>query len=242
MSVYESFDLGKLKIYVSTDHRFGTDAFLLADFAGAAPHHRVCDLCTGCGIIPLILCRENPPRELYGVEIMPDAVELFTKSVEENGLCGRVKPVLCDLKALAKSDVPSEYFDIVTVNPPYWKKGSGEERLSAVQAAARHEILCDINDVCSAAARLLKYGGSLKLCQIPSRLADVICSMRENKIEPKTLRFVCNRIGEKPWLVLVSGKKGGKPGLEVMPDFVIYDSDGNYTDAMSNIYYGYENK
>lgn len=234
MDKYETFNLNNLKIYVSEDHRFGTDAFLLADFAAAAPHQRVCDLCTGCGIIPLIMCRKNPPREIYGVEIMEEAVELFNKSVAENKLTDRVKPVLCDLKQL--QNIPIEYFDTVTVNPPYWKKGSGEERLSAVQAAARHEILCDINDVVRAAARLLKYGGNLKLCQIPSRLADVICSMRENKIEPKTIRFVCNKQGDKPWLFLISGKKGGKPGMEAEKDFCVYNDSGEYTDEMQRIY------
>lgn len=230
----ESFDLNGIKIYVSDDHRFGTDAFLLADYAAVRPSHKVCDLCTGCGIIPLIMCRKNPPKEIYGIEIMKDAVELFKQSVEENGLTDRVKPVCCDLKD--PKDVPNEYFDIVTVNPPYWKKGSGEERLSETQAAARHEILCDINDVVKASAKLLKYGGTLKMCQIPLRLADVICSMRENGIEPKSITPVVNRIGEKPWLFLISGKKGGKSGMEITPEFAVYGQDGKYTQKMQKIY------
>ena len=230
----ESFDLNGIKIYVSDDHRFGTDAFLLAGYAGVRPSHKVCDLCTGCGIIPLIMCRKNPPREIYGIEIMEEAVELFKKSVEENELSQRVRPVCCDLKA--PTDIPKEYFDIVTVNPPYWKKGSGEERLSETQAAARHEILCDINDVVNTAAKLLKYGGSLKMCQIPLRLADVICSMRENGIEPKSITPVVNRIGEKPWLFLISGKKGGKSGMEITPEFAVYGDDGKYTEQMQKIY------
>ena len=49
----EAFQLGKIKMYVSDDHRFGTDAFLLAYYAGVKPDSIVCDLCTGCGIIPL---------------------------------------------------------------------------------------------------------------------------------------------------------------------------------------------
>lgn len=230
----ESFDLNGIKIYVSDDHRFGTDAFLLADYAAVRPSHKVCDLCTGCGIIPLIMCRKNPPKELYGIEIMPDAIELFNKSVSENGLSDRVKPVCCDLKA--PEGVPTEYFDIVTVNPPYWKKGSGEERLSEKQAAARHEILCDINDVVKTSAKLLKYGGSLKMCQIPLRLADVICSMRANGIEPKTITPVVNRIGDKPWLFLISGKKGGKSGMEITPEFAVYGEGNEYSADMQKIY------
>ena len=38
---YESFDLSGTKIYVSEDNRFGTDAFLLADFADPTPYGEV---------------------------------------------------------------------------------------------------------------------------------------------------------------------------------------------------------
>ena len=108
--------------------------------------------------------------------------------------------------------------------------------ISEAQAAARHEILCNINDVVKTSARLLKYGGSLKMCQIPLRLADVICSMRENGIEPKSITPVVNRIGEKPWLFLISGKKGGKPGMEITAEFAVYGDDGKYTEPMQKIY------
>lgn len=164
------------------------------------------------------MCRnisKKPPKEIYGVEIMPEAVELFDKSVAENNLSDRIKPVLCDLKD--PQGVPREYFDIVTVNPPYWKKGSGEERLSDAQAAARHEILCNIDDVMKTASSLLKFGGSLKLCQIPLRLADVICSMRSHGIEPKVMQNVVNRKGGKPWLVLISGKRAANPEWSFSP-------------------------
>lgn len=61
------------------------------------------------------------------------------------------------------------------------------------------------------ASSLLKFGGSLKLCQIPLRLADVICSMRSHGIEPKVMQNVVNRTGGKPWLVLISGKRAENP-------------------------------
>lgn len=66
-------------------------------------------------------------------------------------------------------------------------------------------------------ASLLKYGGSLKICQIPLRLADVICSMRSHGIEPKVMQNVVNRRGDKPWLVLISGKRAENPEWSFSP-------------------------
>lgn len=221
----EVFDLFGLKLYVSDDHRFGTDAILLAKFARPSKKDVVCDLCTGCGIIPMLFeAWGNKPKKSYGVEIQAEAVELFEKSVSENKLGDRVIPVRADLtKKEELLRVPRESVDVLTVNPPYFKAESGSERLSPAQAAARHELLCNLEQVIMAAAALLKYGGTLKICHIPERLTDLICLMRKYNIEPKVIRFAQNRGQNKPYLVLISGKKGGKPGVIVDEPMIVED-------------------
>ena len=126
--------------------------------------------------------------------------------------------------------------DIVTANPPYMVGGSGYEKLSQAQAVARHELMCDIDDVCRAANRLLKYGGLLKMCNRPERLADVVCAMRANKIEPKSVTFVFNDITAKPWLFLISGKKGANPGMTVEKPLVLLNEDKSYTEEYNKLY------
>ena len=235
----EKFSLGKITINVNDDHRFGTDAFLLADFASPLPTHTVCDLCSGCGVIPLFFCRgEKQPQRIYAVELQKEAVELLERSVCENGLQGRIIPIqadLCDRELLTQL-VPREKMDMVTVNPPYYRENSGKERLSEAQRLARHEIACDLEQVIAAAEALLKYGGVLKMCHLPQRLAEVFYLMQKRKIEPKRLTLVYNKAGEKPWLALVEGKKGGRTGLVVEKPLVMRDSDGEYTEELRKIY------
>ena len=103
----EAFQLGKIKMYVSDDHRFGTDAFLLAYYAGVKPDSIVCDLCTGCGIIPLIFCKNVKPHLIYAVDIQEEAIELLSKTVAENGLENTVQPILADLR-----NMPSAYYPL----------------------------------------------------------------------------------------------------------------------------------
>lgn len=219
----EKFDLFGVGLNVSDDHRFGTDAILLAKFAAPLRKDIVCDLCTGCGIIPMLFqAWGNPPKLCYGVEIQKEAYDLFSQSIEENGLSEMVKPVLADLtKKEELLQIPRESVDMVTVNPPYFKTQAGAERLSPAQAMARHEICCNLEQVICAAAMLIKYGGSLKICHIPERLTDLLCLMRKYGIEPKVIRFAHNKPEEKPYLVLVSGRKGGKPGVMVEAPMVV---------------------
>lgn len=232
----EAFQLGKIKMYVSEDHRFGTDAFLLAYYAGIRSTSTVCDLCTGCGIIPLIFCKNANPKLIYAMDIQEEAITLLQKTVEENSLQDVVKPILCDLRSISQDVMKYESVDIVTANPPYMTGGSGFTKESEAQAIARHELMCTVEDVCAAAAKLLKYGGSLKMCHRPERLSDVICAMRSNHIEPKSISFVFNSTNDKPWLFLISGKKGANPGMIVEKPMILRNDDKSYTEEYSRIY------
>lgn len=226
----------ELSICVTPDHKFGTDAFLLSHFAQHRRKDIACDLGTGCGIIPLLWFRCDPPQRVYAVDIQPKAIEQLKITVEHNGLHSRLTPVLADLKAL-DGILPKAQFDLVTCNPPYKIANTGILSGLTSEQIARHEVLCNINDVCAAASQLLKFGGRLCICQRPERLLDVLEAMRKNGIEPKLVRFVQQREGLAPWLFLVQGKKGSKPYLKVEKPLIIEGGgrDG-FSDELLEIY------
>lgn len=200
----------KLNICVSDEHSFGTDAFLLSDFAKPRKNDVVYDLGTGCGIIPVLWYRTVPPKKVFAIDVQPQAIEQLETTVKENSLEG-LSPICADLKELK----PIELADVVTCNPPYKAAGAGIVSELTAEQIARHETLCDIYDVADAAARLLKFGGRLCICQRPERLCDVISAMKKSGIEPKRLRFVQKNAHSAPWLFLIEGKKGSKPFLTV---------------------------
>ncbi|MDE6664858.1 MAG: methyltransferase [Ruminococcus sp.] len=223
------------KIYVcaSTEHRFGTDAFLLADFSQYRMKDKVCDLGTGCGIIPLIMQKKMPPQIIYAVDIQEGAVEQLKAGIEKSKVSGIV-PVCADLKELW-DNAPIGQLDLVTCNPPYKAVNAGFESVITAQKIARHEIMCNIDDVCRSASKLLKFGGRLCVCNRPERLADVVCAMRNNGIEPKRIRFVSKNPESAPWLFLIEGKKGSKPFMQVEPQLYIRSENG-FTEELERIY------
>lgn len=218
---------GGIYVYSSEEHRFGTDAFLLASFSGWRRKDIAADLGTGCGIIPMIMQRDNPPARVYGVEIQEQGIMQFRMGIEKSGLSEeRVTPVLADLKVLW-NDAPYGQCDLVTCNPPYKAYRAGIESSLTAQKIARHEILCNIYDVCEAAKKLLKFGGRLCICNRPERLADCMDAMRKSGIEPKRLRFVAKNPESAPWLFLLEGKKGSKPFMQVEPQLHIRTESGD---------------
>ena len=223
----------KISVCVSHEHGFGTDAFLLADFCQHKQNDIACDLGTGCGIIPLIMHRNAPPKLTYAVDIQKQAIEQLDISLKKNNI-ETIKPICADLKELW-DDAPLGLLSLVICNPPYKASNAGIESSIDAHKLARHEILCSIDDVCRAAAKLLKFGGRLCLCNRPERLSDVIFAMKNNGIEPKRLRFVSKNETTAPWLFLIEGKKGSKPFMQVMPQMYVWNEKG-YTSEMEAIY------
>ena len=223
------------KIYVcaSSDHRFGTDAFLLAYFSGYRQKDRACELGTGCGIIPLIMQKIRPPQITYAVDIQESAINQLRLGLDKSETKGIV-PICADLKELWEN-APLGQLDLVTCNPPYKAANSGFESEINSQRIARHEIMCNIDDVCKAASKLLKYGGRLCMCNRPERLSDVVSAMKNYYIEPKRLRFVSKNPNEAPWLFLIEGKKGSKPFMQVESQLYIRSESG-FSEELQRIY------
>ena len=166
------------------------------------------------GIIPLLWKRDGNCQKIYGIEIQEKGYSQFLRSVEADDISNSVFPIHSDLKQL-KGKLPQGAFDLVTMNPPYKKENAGIKSEKTNEKIARHETLCTIDDICTTAASLLKFGGRFCLCIRPERLFETMKSMSEHKLEPKRLRLVTSRDGEKPWLCLIESRLGGKSGLTV---------------------------
>lgn len=227
---------GGMAVFAGGVHRFGTDAFVLSGFAHCRRRDLACDLGSGCGIIPLLLLGgPEPPAKIYGLEIQPDGVELMNRAVAENGLEEKFIPLLGDLRQ-PPEELPKAALDVVTCNPPYFQPGHGFESPVEGRRTARHEAACTLEELCTAVAKMLKYGGRFYLCHRPERLADIFEAMRKAAIEPKRLRMVTQRSGAAPWLVLVEGRLGGNPGLTIEADLVVEHPEGGYSDEMLALY------
>ncbi len=226
-------------VCVSKDHTFGTDAIALAHFSAPKKNTVACDLGSGCGIIPMLFCRDGLCRSVTAVEIQENACRQIEKAIGINSLQEKFSVVNHDLRTITENDIKLYSFDLVTMNPPYKAPGAGKTSLSESALIARHEIMCVFDDVTKAAVKLLKFGGRLCVCHRPERLADVICSMRENGIEPKRVRMLVHTVGKSACLVMVEGKKGASSGVVIEPDMILRNEDGTYTEKALSMYGAY---
>ncbi len=229
-----------LQVIVSKQHHFFTDTILLADFSKPKRKETAVELGTGCGTIPLLWSRENPPLHIYAVEIQENAVDMAKRSVAMNHLEENITVICEDLRCL-KGKLPIVHCDVVVCNPPYKPLGTGLVSRDDAHAIVRHENSCTIEDVVQSASSLLRFGGRFCLCLRPERLSDTIVTMRKYHIEPKRLRMVQQRHDKPPKLFLLEGRQGGKEGgLNVLPTLFIEKENGMFSDEMMEIYGSYK--
>lgn len=215
---------------------FGMDAVLLSGYAQAGEGARVLDLGTGTGIIPILMEAKTKAAQLIGLEIQKESAEMARRSVALNDLQDKIQIVDGDIKEAGQLfDAAS--FDVITCNPPYMISQHGLQNPDSPKAIARHEVLCTLEDVIKASARLLKPGGKLYMVHRPFRLAELMVVMHDYKIEPKRMRLVHPFIDHEPNMVLIEGVRGGKPRMTVDSPLIIYESQGVYTKELMNIYY-----
>ena len=225
-----------LRIIQRTDgFRFGTDAVLLADFAGVKKGERVADMGTGTGVLPLLLSARAQDATFDAFEIQQDVADMAARSVRLNGLEARIRVHHADCREAA-GIIGHERCHLVVSNPPYTKGGAGLVSPEQTRALSRSDSDCPIEEWIAACGRLLKNGGRL-CCVFPApRFLELCDAMRGARIEPKRVRFVVARENAAPKLVMVEGLKGGRPALHVQPMLITHDAQGNFTQEMRRIY------
>lgn len=214
----------------------GTDTFVLSAFPRLKPRMRVCDLCSGTGLLGLLLLQRQPELTVTGVELLQSAAALGTRTAAVNRLEGRLAVRVGDIRRIREL-LPPAGFDLVVCNPPYYPTGAGRLPEAKARRAARSEATCTLAEVCAAASYLLPWGGRFCLVHKPERLADLCCTLRSAGLELKRLRPVCFKAGNAPSLLLAEGRRGGRPGVKTLPPLVLQNPDGSPTEELDTIYF-----
>ena len=205
---------------------FGTDAYLLSCFCRPAKNARAADLGCGTGVISLLLAARERYQKIYAVEAQENFAALTERNVALNGFSHTVSVLNRDVRELKPTDFGGE-LDVVFSNPPYMRADSGFACTHGEKQIARHEILGDLGDFTAAAARCLRYGGSLYIVYRPDRLETLFAALRGAKFAPKRMLFVQDAHEKAPSMVLCEARLGGNEGLTMLPTLILRESAQN---------------
>lgn len=203
-------------------HRAGTDAVLLAAAAPAEARH-ILDLGASTGMVGLQVATGRPEARVMLLERDPAMAALARHNIAANRLADRVSCREADTFALGREKDLRETFDLVLTNPPYFSPGRGRPSPDAVRRAA-HELDGDLDGWLRNAATVLAPGGGIVMIHRADALGDVLAAMAR-RFGGLALRCVHPRAGEPAHRLLVSGKKGSRQGLTILPPLVLFEGD-----------------
>ena len=127
----------KLEIIQNDDvFSFSTDALLLAHFTKIKKKDVIMDLCSGNGVIPLLLSHKGN-QFIEGIEIQEQLVHMAKRSIVHNHLTDRIHMYHMDLKQAHHTFIPAQY-SLVTCNPPYFKVNHQFQHQKDAHKIARH--------------------------------------------------------------------------------------------------------
>ena len=206
----DDLELNNLMIIQNpSEYLFTSDSVALANFAKCKKNDVVVELCSGSGVIGILLNEKCHPKIVHMVELQTILADMCKRSIEYNDLQDSIVLHNRRLQGV-EQELGYNIADVVVVNPPY-KNSNNKIGEKASINIAKHEIEVTLEEVVSTSAKLLKFGGTLFMVNKTERLTDIICTMRQYNIEPKIIKFLSNS-------VLVSGVSGGKSGVKVIKE------------------------
>ncbi len=205
---------------------FGTDAFLLSCFCRPSPHARAADFGCGTGVISLLLAARHTYGQIFAVEAQDAFAELAERNAALNGLSDTVRVLHRDVRTLSAADFDGE-LDVIVTNPPYMQQHTGFASPHDEKQIARHEILGGLADFTAAAARCLRFGGTLYTVFRPDRLESLFAALRGAGFAPKRMLFVQDCADRAPSMVLCEARLGGHEGLSLLPTLCLRERAEN---------------
>ncbi|WP_455755726.1 tRNA1(Val) (adenine(37)-N6)-methyltransferase [Sulfurimonas sp.] len=196
---------------------YNSDSVFLYDFISSfKPKGKVLDVGAGCGIVGLLVARDNPKVELEAVEKQDLFVEYATNNARVNKIEYKIHK-----SDFLELDVNYKY-DYIISNPPFYPEGvkkSDNEMLFN----ARYNINLPLKDFFKKISRILKPNSHFIFCYDATQFGLICAELDKVKLRVVDVQFVHPKIDRGASLVMIHARNGSKSLMKVWEPFISFD-------------------
>ncbi|MBU0720183.1 methyltransferase [bacterium] len=196
---------------------YNSDSVFLYDFIDSfSPKGKVLDVGAGCGVVGLLVARDNEKVELEAVEKQ----EAFVFYAKTNARVNKINYKMheCDFLQLDEN----VKYDYIISNPPFYHEGASRSE-NEMLFNARYNINLPLRDFFKKISRLLKPSSHFIFCYDASQFGLICAELDRVKLRVVDVQFVHPKIDKKASLVMLHVRNGSKSLMKVWPPFISFE-------------------
>ena len=208
---------------------YNSDSIFLYDFINSFnPKGRVLDVGAGCGIIGLLVARDNSKVVLEAVEKQDIFVEYATINARVNKITYKIhKKDFLDFEDDKK-------FDYIISNPPFYSDNISVSK-NEMLFNARYNINLPLRDFFKKVSQLLKPRSHFIFCYDASQFGLICTELERFKLRAVNVRFVHPKIDRGATLVMIHVRNGSSSLINIEKPMISFDGD-EFTQEVKEIY------
>jgi len=208
---------------------YNSDSIFLYDFIDSFnPKGKVLDVGAGCGVVGLLVARDNEKVDLEAVEKQEQFVEYATINARVNNIDYKIHK--CDFMEFEEM----KKYDYIISNPPFYHDGASRSE-DEMLFNARYNINLPLKHFFKKVSKLLKPKAHFIFCYDASQFALICAELDRVKMRVVDVQFVHSKVDRKASLVMIHARNSSKSLMKVWPPFISFVGS-EFSDKAQSIY------
>ncbi len=208
---------------------YNSDSIFLYDFISSfKPKGRVLDVGAGCGVVGLLVARDNPKVALEAVEKQT----AFIHYAKTNARVNKIEYKLHEGDFMDLDNITK--YDYIISNPPFYPEGATKSE-DEMLFNARYNVNLPLRDFFKKVSQLLKPYSHFIFCYDASQFGEICAELDRVKLKVVDVQFVHPKIDRGASLVMIHVRNGSKALMKVWEPFISFE-DGVFTQKAQDIY------
>lgn len=213
----------------SSGYCYNSDSIFLYDFISSfKPKGRVLDVGAGCGVVGLLVAKDNERVELEAVEKQ----ELFVEYATNNARVNKI-PYKIYKNDFLELDEELKY-DYIISNPPFYHDGVTKSE-NEMLFNARYNSNLPLDEFFKKVSKILKPNSHFIFCYDASQFGLICEELKKVKLRAVDVQFIHPKIDRVASLVMIHARNGSKSLMKIWPPFISFDGD-EFSQKAQDIY------
>jgi len=208
---------------------YNSDSIFLYDFISSFhPKGKVLDVGAGCGVLGLLVARDNENVSLEAVEKQTAFIEYAKTNARVNKIAYKLHA--CDFLHFDESTK----YDYIISNPPFYPDGVQKSENEMLRNA-RYNSNLPLTEFFKKVSRLLKPHSHFIFCYDTSQFSLICAELQKIKMRVVDVQFVHPKVDRTASLVMIHARNGSKSMMKVLAPLISFEG-GEISKIAKDIY------